>query len=146
MPLSMERRDRMTRAGPRALLRARLLNIVGAGPEIVAERGRDPDAWSIRDIRDSVLLLNPGRGDVDVEDFVSTIRQRYPKLRIFLIESTRRPRELPCEFGNGANQDAGDSPIARAASTSWRAEVITDEHNYVAQGELDFTLVGDEVC
>jgi hypothetical protein len=101
MPLSIQRSERIARTGPRALLRARLLNIVGAGPEVVGGRGGRVTG-AAQDARPSLLLLNPDRSDLDVEDFVRTIRQRYPKLEVVVVEAAVHVHDLPCEFGNGA--------------------------------------------
>jgi hypothetical protein len=149
MPLSIQRSERIARTGPRALLRARLLNIVGAGPEVVGGRGGSRVTGAAQDARPSLLLLNPDRSDLDVEDFVRTIRQRYPKLEVVVVEAAVHVHDLPCEFGNGALKASRESPIARAASTSWGSATIAqaeDGQAHVVQHELDFTLVGDEVC
>lgn len=113
----------------RAALRERLLSIVKAVPAAAAEKAESGASVQLRENRSCTLLLDPGGEDFNVEELVTTLRIRYPKLGIVVLERNDGFRPLPCEFGDGPLRllSARKSPVARAVAASQWAVLQTSD-------------------
>ena len=109
-------------ASPRAALREKLLKIIGpVSPPSIEAAGGAEALLKLKEGRCSTLLLDQRIEDLDVEELVGTIRERYPKLNVVVLGCDDDVKSLPCEFGNGAFRQSllERSPVARAAAAYW---------------------------
>lgn len=123
MSLSIRRHDGgVMVASPRAALREKLLEIIGSVPAPVMEAAGGAEALlKLKGSRCSTLLLDQRIEDLDVEELVATIRKRYPKLNVVVLNREEDLKELPCQFGDGSFDEgsAQKSQIALAAAAQW---------------------------
>lgn len=128
----------LTVADCRAALREKLFRIVRSVPAPVTEAAGSGAPGKLRESHSCTLLLDPGVEDLNVEELVTTIRMRYPKLSIVVIERNDSLRHLPCEFGDGPLRTSStpESPIARATAAShWAVLRASDRTDLYGGGE-----------
>jgi DNA-binding NtrC family response regulator len=106
-------------ASPRAALREKLLKIIGSLPAPAMEAAGGAEALlKLKQGRYSTLLLDQRIEDLDVHELVATIRRRYPKLNVVVLNREDEVQEIPCRLGAGTldESSARTSPVARAAA------------------------------
>lgn len=135
----------------RAALREKLLSIVRSVPTQVTDTDGSGALVELRESHSCTLLLDPGVEDLNLEELVTTIRIRYPKLSIVVLERNDGSRHLPCEFGDGTLRATvtPKSPIARAAAAShWGVlrALGPDRANLRSHGERRANPHEDPVC
>jgi len=135
----------------RSALRRKLLSIVELSPEPVPEAAGLGTWLGHRESHGCALLLDAGSESLNVEAFVTHMRARYPKLRVVVLESNDAPRNLPCEFGDGAPHwlVARKSSIGRALSVSrWNALRVLSPDRVGAAGDNEGRAASGEdlVC
>jgi len=116
-------RERDVNATPtelRSALRRKLLSIVHPDPAPIGELVIPVASLLHRESRGCAFLLEVGSESLNMEEFVTEIRARYPNLNVVVLRLNDELKNLPCECDTGALRllAARKSPVARAASIS----------------------------
>lgn len=141
----------LTVANFRTALREKLLSIVRSVPTQVTDTAGSGALVELRKGHSCTLLLDPGVEDLNLEELVTTIRIRYPKLSVVVLERNDGSGHLPCEFGGSPLRATvtPNSPIARAAAAShWSVlrALGPDRVNLRSRGERRANPNENPVC